>query len=722
MDIQGISTAKKLDNLLSDSLKSILHGYAEGLNYYAALHWDQVLVPELFPVTNVDVMTATLFKLPIFVRLLQQLEKLGEDDPYYFVSMGGRPTGNVTRDPTEKHVEENTQDERMGSNAWAINGKRSVNNETYLNINSHLPWTGIIAWYETHVHSEEGWNAYGGTFPALPLVMLGFNEHLGWAHTVNRPDVLDTFLLELDPSDPDRFYKFDNRSVPFEITEVVIKVKLFDIKLPFFTRSFPIFYNAHQKIYRSVHGPVLRMPHGSYAFKTGDWDNMPKVLEQWLALNKATNFDEWKAGLAQQHVPIFNSVYADKTGILYFAYSAKFPSDRNPNYLYNLILDGSSSKPLWSDKEFLPFDQLPQILNPRSGFIQNCNNSPFNLTVLDADEIPDPNRYVPGFPIERTMTNRAQRIFDIVSQHEQISWEMFKEHKWDMYYAPSSNIARFCNITTSTIRTILKEKQVFEFPEWLRSANLTHVEQGLSLVENWDLQVNPESTAAALVILSFAPYLRYYELDDVQMIRAISDDPTPYIRSFVKTIDRLIVHYGRLDVRYDTVNRIVRGNKNLGLGGGPDIVHSVKGEIMDDKKWIKGNFGDALVLVIKWDSNQKLASVEGLHQFGSATSRPESPHYDDQVELLVNRQYRTVYFFEEDIRANLEEEYVAGKEKALPPVRHTLFLSRFRSDRQLSATYFYVLSSFALLFIVFYFVRSFTSGESETQTTKPKTD
>ena len=82
-------------------------------------------------------------------------------------------------------------------------------------MNSHQPWTGPVAWYEAHLHSEEGWDAVGGVFPGAPVILHGHNRDLGWAHTVNDPDLIDVYALTVDPDDPTR-YRFDGAWRPFE--------------------------------------------------------------------------------------------------------------------------------------------------------------------------------------------------------------------------------------------------------------------------------------------------------------------------------------------------------------------------------------------------------------------------------------------------------------------------------------------------------------------------
>src|SRR5438093_11860046 len=111
-----------------------------------------------------------------------------------------------------------------GSNAFAVTPARSADGDTRLAVNSHQPW-GPVAWYEVHLLSDDGWDAVGGTFPGAPIVLHGHNRTLGWAHTVNMPDLIDVYLLEVDPKQPDR-YRFDGGWRDLEKRGCGIEVKL----------------------------------------------------------------------------------------------------------------------------------------------------------------------------------------------------------------------------------------------------------------------------------------------------------------------------------------------------------------------------------------------------------------------------------------------------------------------------------------------------------------
>jgi penicillin amidase/acyl-homoserine-lactone acylase len=121
----------------------------------------------------------------------------------------------------------------------------------------------------------------------------------------------------------------------------------------------------------------------------------------------------------------------------------------------------------------------------------------------------------------------------------------------------------------------------------------------------------------------------------------------------------LLDHYGRLDVPWEAVNRLRHGSVDLGLGGGPDVLHAVYGELGKDGRFV-GNAGDSYVLMVNWDADGRVHS-RSIHPFGSATLDAESPHHTDQAPLFVQRRLKPVWMDEADIRAHLERAYRPGE-------------------------------------------------------------
>ena len=129
--------------------------------------------------------------------------------------------------------------------------------------------------------SEEGMNTLGGTFPGVPIMAQGITPNLGWTHTVNLPDLVDVYALDVDNFKKPKQYKLDGKLIDFERTTSEFRMKLFG---PF---SLPI----KRDVLWSKHGPVLSTPTGHYAVRFAGLSTLQPgglgALDQWLAMNKA---------------------------------------------------------------------------------------------------------------------------------------------------------------------------------------------------------------------------------------------------------------------------------------------------------------------------------------------------------------------------------------------------------------------------------------------------
>ncbi|GIK54456.1 MAG: acylase [Chloroflexi bacterium] len=594
--------------------RAILQAYADGINHYASLHEAEVLTADLFPLTGEDIAAANMLVVPVFFGLDTAVGNLFAGPPE------DAPSGSSSCLLPPVCV-----DTAYGSNVFAISPARSANGETLLAINSHQPWSGPAAWYEAHLHSQEGLNVIGGLFPGSPLVILGHNEHLGWSFTVNHPDLVDTYRLEINPDNPDQ-YRFDGEWLDLDVRQVTLWVQIVGrLVIP-----------VRQETLWSVYGPTVRQDHGTYALRYASMGDV-NLLTQFRHMNKATNFAEWQTAMREGGLPMFNTGYADADGNIYYVYNARLPL-RAEGYDWRGILPGNTSETLWT--AYLPFDDLPQVLNPASGFVQNANSTPFQTTI--GPENPAAVDYSPVFGIENFMTNRALQLLDLFTADQAITPEEFNTIKYNMGYHPESDVARVAEMLAAN-----------------PPAGDENVAAAADLLADWDLQATPESEATAVIVMTFY-YLNQSDAVDLNPSRLVGTEiPLAVAQdAFLQAVDWLVTHFGRVAVPWQEVNRLVRGSVDVGMGGGPDIIHAVYGQLQEDGR-LHGFVGDSYVMLVQWDGDGRLTS-QSIHQFGSATSHPESPHYADQAPLFANRQLKPVWLTEADIRAHLEREYRPG--------------------------------------------------------------
>ena len=580
----------KYDRELPADVKMVLEAYADGVNYYAALHPGAVKAG-LLPLTGRDIAAGFVFKTPFFYGLADTLRKLTADT-------GGKPPLPI------------------GSNGIAVAPNRSSDGATRLLVNSHQPYAGPVAWYEAVLQSEQGWHVAGGFFPGTPFMLHGHNEHLGWANTVNNPDLVDIYRLTINPAN-DNQYKLDGKWRDFQIEDAAIRVKIFG----------PLIWTVHRPVLFSAHGPVFKTDHGVFAVRYAGMGEVRQVL-QYYRLNKARSLDEWKAAMRLQALPSINYVYADEKGNIGYVYNGQFPV-RKDGVNWQDYLPGDRSDLIWHS--YLPFEREPQLWNPKSGFVFNSNNTPFQATAPQDDL--NPADYPAWMGIQSNMTNRALRALETFGADPHISADAFRHYKFDVRYSDKSDVAKMI-------------VEVCAHPD-------SDLVSACTLLKSWNRSADIHSRGAALAILMAAPVSRARHDQDWSL--------TPVI-ALHRAIDLLQSHFHRIDPEWGQVNRFRRGAVDLPIDGGPDTYRAVYGEPRPDDGTLTAVDGDTLIMFVSWDRNGQLSS-QSIHQFGSATLDYTSPHFADQSPLFVAMKTKPVLFTREELQGHIAADYRPGRRK-----------------------------------------------------------
>jgi acyl-homoserine-lactone acylase len=575
---------------LPADVRAVLEAYADGINYYAALHPDAV-APGLLPMTGKDVAAGFVFKTPFFYGLDGELKRLND----------------LPADPLPK-----------GSNGVAVAPSRSADGATRLLVNSHQPFTGPVAWYEAVVESGEGWHVAGGFFPGSPFMLHGHNATLGWANTVNKPDLIDTYRLVINPKNPNQ-YRLDGQWRDFERGEAKLRVKLWG----------PFHWTVNKETLRSAHGPVMRTKAGVFALRFAGMDEVRQPLQYWR-LNLARNVDEWKAAMALQALPSINYIYADAAGNIGYVYNGLYADRRVTNVDWSGVLPGDRSDLIW--RGYLPFDRTPQIWNPKSGVVFNANNTPFMATPEGGGDGLDPKAFPASMGIQTDMTNRAWREQETFGADASITADEFAAYKFDIAYSRRSRVAQI-------VAEVLKADPG-------QDADLKAAQ---ALLRGWNLRADQHSRAAALGILT---------------AWAVEKDPDPGqghpapLAALRQVMATLKTHFGRLDPTWGEVNRLRRGSVDMPVDGGPDTLRAIYGQPGKDGR-LTAVAGDTFIMFVTWDRQGRLTS-RSIHQFGSATLDRRSKHYADQAPLFARMQLKPVLFTEDQLKGQIAEDYRPG--------------------------------------------------------------
>lgn len=579
-------TAEKRYMELSPEVRAVAEAYAAGLNHYVSKHPGEARLSKLFPVTGQDIVTGFVLRAPFFYGLDGAIGALTEGKPQPKESAA--PMTPIGRDP-----------EMNGSNAFALAPKRMADGKTWLISNSHQPYEGQVAWYEAVTHSGEGLDMAGALFPGSPFVLLGHNRNLGWTNTVNRPDLIDVYKLVMNEAGDK--YRYDGKWLPLNSKRIWLPVKFGPFNLP-----------VPQTVYRSVHGPVIKSDKGYFAIRYAGIDSV-KVVEQYYRNTKATNWDEWTKSMSIGGIPATNFIYADKTGRVAYIYNALFP-DRKPGYDYTKQLPGDTSAAMWSGP--VGFDRYPKIVDPASGFVQNANNTPY-LAAGPGSEM-NPADYSPYLGIERGMTNRGLRATELLTADMSITPEELLAIKMDMMYSKQSWVGPWM---ASFAALDLKDA-----PELAKAQKL---------LASWDWSSDGKGDADAFAerIIRFGarPNWRGDAMPDAR-------------KTLQEAVDEFNKRFGRIDPKLGDIQRLRRGNVDLAMLGGSDALRATTmwdADQADGK--VRVRHGDSYIMLIRWDKNGGVVS-ESIQPYGAATTRPDSPHYTDQMKLFVAGKYKPVHF------------------------------------------------------------------------------
>ena len=603
---------------LKPETRAWIGAFVDGINYYAALHPEQTN-PSIFPITEKDVVAGYMLRHLLFYGFDASITELFEPQRQRPVSRGPADADEQARPMAEGVTIGNLP---VGSNAIAVSAPFTIDGATRLAINSHQPTTGPVAWYEAHIQSKEGLNVMGGLFPSSATIGVGFTENLAWGATVNKPDLVDIYVLDMDPNDPMR-YKLDGEWKTLEAKDIEIEVKLFGF-LPWTVTEVGL---------KSEHGPVIQNDHGTYAVRYAGMGEV-RQLEQWLAMSKAQNFEQWRDAMRIQAFASFNFVYADREGNTMFVHNSLTPK-RLPSYDWTQYLPGDDSRLIWQD--YMAFDNLPQVINPASGYLHSANQTPFRVSAEADNPNKDDYAIEDGFPTR--MTNRADRGLELLAELESISEQQFFDIKHDKKYSVNSRAYAYLQQAASADLGAIQ------------GDNLQNYQDAQTLITNWDLSTDIENRGAALS----ACVLGGEWLSEQRGI-----DAPKALDELVRCTDLLMSSSGRIDPLWGDVNRHVRGDLNIPVAGGPDTLRAIYGMGMEKDGYLTNVAGDGLYYQVSWDAQGDL-KVRGVHQYGAATIDENSPHYADQAEDYANEILHDPLFDDARRQSKIERRYRPGE-------------------------------------------------------------
>jgi acyl-homoserine lactone acylase PvdQ len=629
-----------------DWLKSLCIAFADGINYYLRTH------PEVTPalITRFEPWMPMYFFEGSIGGDIEQIPLPGIEAFYgsrIRGPAGTRHSPGDTEDPTSDALVAyvGDGDEPRGSNGIAISGALTQSGKPLLLINPH---TSFFFRGEVHMVSEEGLNAYGAVTWGQFFIYQGFNEHTGWMHTSTYVDFLDEFIEDIVESDGRLSYRYGDKLRPVRQSDARLKVRT-DRGME--ERHFPM-YHTH-------HGPITHEQDGKWVATKINWDPVNALRQSWLR-TRQSNHDEFREMMQIRTNSSNNTVYADSSGNIAY-YHGNFIPRRNAKLDYSKPVDGSDPNTDWQGLHSV--DETISLLNPPSGWLQNCNSTPFTAAGAYS---PDPGKfptYMAPDP-ENFRGVHAVRLMEAstAAGNPQFTIDSLIELAYDPALpAFEVLIPPLVEAWSSATREQLK------------------LQNAIDVLSAWDKRVSAKSSAMTLAHFYGLEVLKYTEsMNDKSRMERIQDFaaramPQEQIALLSAAAAKIEADFGQWNTAWGEVNRYQRldgaieqnfdDNKDslaVGMASGRwGALAAFGAKAGPDTRRIYGYRGNSFVAVVEFGDKVRAKSLLAGGQSGD----PASPHFADQAQPYVDRQFKDVAFYRADVEARAQRTYHPGQGK-----------------------------------------------------------
>ena len=606
---------------LDQDTRDVYEGFATGANRYVELHPEEFL-PGFNPhFTGYDVATKDV-ELPSPTAARRFLDRMEPESP----RRGRRP--RPSNEPPEGYPND---DPDYGSNAWAFAPSRTKSGRAILMRNPHLSWDA--GYYEAQITVPNVLEWYGDFRIGGPFsVVGGFNRDLGFATTNNAPDLNAIYALDVDSTKVDA-YLFDGASHALERQLVTAEYK-----------NGPGLASETREMWRTSLGPVIYRGGGKiYVLKAAN-DGEYRAGEQFLRMMRAKSLAEWKEAMRMRARVNSNFTYADRAGHIFYVWNASIPSLPHPSADDSTAVPARGSADVWT--RYVPWDSLPQVLDPKGGYVQNSNDPPY-LTNLHQPL--DRARYPENFP-EPKLGLRTQMSLQLIDTDRKLSLEdvIALKHSYHM---------------------LLADRVKSDLLAAVRASNpAPTVAQAADALAKWDNTVAPTSKGGVLFEIWWRRYIQGSPVDSMfaqpwTMTAPTSTprglrDPARAVAAFTWAVDETTRRYGAADVAWGDVHRVRVGSVDVPVGGcngdlGCFRVLWFRNE-PDGKRAAQG--GDGWILAVEFTDTPRAYSILAYGE----SDRADSPFHDDQAAMFARGELKKVDLTPRDVEAHTVRRYRPG--------------------------------------------------------------
>lgn len=449
----------------------------------------------------------------------------------------------------------------LGSNNWVVDGTKSTTGKPLLSNDPHLGVQSPSIWYQIHLSTSDGsYDAAGFSFAGAPGIITGHNQDITWGVTNVEADVQDLFLEKLDPQNHPGQYLTPEGWKPFQVLTETVKVKGAE-DIPLMVRV-------------TRHGPLISDALAAMSSTLGT-SITDSVAMQWTALNqghlieaiyglqRARNWQDFRAALSNWTVPGQNFVYADREGNIGYQMTGQLPIRKKGDG--KAPVPGSTGEYDWNG--FVPFDDLPRAYNPPEHFIATANNKAFG---------PD---YKYPIQAEWAPPYRIDRIRELLLAKDKLGVDDFKAILTDTN-----------SVLPKKLAPVMGKVQPTD----------AGAQEAARLLQNWNGDLNVDSPEASIYEVTLNRALSDTLRDDLGVDlfdEYVSGSAPGIIQSFAQLFDKPD------DPFWDRTDTPAKEKRD-------DILLSSLNNAVND---LRGAFGDSMS---DWTWG-KLHTIEPSHVFGS---------------------------------------------------------------------------------------------------------